>query len=84
MVPTAFDEENGVLSAPVGMTHAECEALSAWRGNLSDGTPCVISCYKPTAEEWAEIRRTGRVWLLVMGTSMPPVALVGKSPFSSE
>jgi hypothetical protein len=81
MKPTAFDEETGVLDAPLGMSPDECEPLSVYRGNMQDGTPCVISCWKPTAEEIAEIQRTGRVWIIVMGQTMPPISPTGHYPF---
>ncbi len=81
MIATAFDEENQVLDAPPGMTVDECEPLSVWRGNDVAGNPVVISCWKPTTEEWAEMRRTGRLWIIVHGHSMPPIAPVGISPF---
>jgi hypothetical protein len=78
MIPTAFDEENGVLDAPQGMSN--CEPLSVWRGEQDD-TPMVISCWKLTVEELEEINKTGKVWLWVRGQSMPPVALQTTHPF---
>lgn len=82
MTPTAFDEENAVLDPPVDMTLDECSVLSVYKGNMQDGTPVVISCWKPTKEEWEEIQKTGRVWLIVYGNGMPPVALTGNKPFN--
>jgi hypothetical protein len=84
MLATAFDEENAVLDAPAGMTPEQCEPLSVWRGNDESGAPVVISCWKPTAEEWEEMRRTGRVWIIVHGLSMPPLVPVGSSPFRRD
>lgn len=81
MNTSAFDEENGVLDGPPGMSPDECECLSVYRGKDNDGFDVVISCWKPTPEEWEEMRRTGRVWLVVCGRTMPPVAVLGKSPF---
>lgn len=81
MVPTAFDEENCVLDGPSGTTSKECGPLSVWRGNLEDKTPVVISCWKPTAEELEEIRKTGRVWVMIWGQTMPPILPLGISPF---
>lgn len=80
MVPTAFDEENGVLDSPPGMFPDECEPLSVWRGPYVD-YPVVISCWKITDEEFANICMTRRVWLMVYGYSMPPVILSGIKPF---
>jgi hypothetical protein len=81
MIATAFDEENGVLDGPPGSTSEEVAPLSVWRGAMQDGRPCVISCWKPTKEEMEEIHRTGRVWILVLGYSMPPIAPTGCNPF---
>lgn len=84
MIATAFDEENLVLDAPPGMTADECEPLSVWRGDDDAGNPVVISCWKPTTEEWKEMQRTGRIWIIVHGRTMPPIAPVGVSPFYKQ
>ena len=84
MIATAFDEENGVLDAPPGMTPEECQMLSVFRGVTEFGVPVVISCWKPTAEEWEEMRRSGRVFLMVMGQTMPPVFVSGVNPFTTR
>ena len=62
---TSFPESNCVLDKPPGMTYEECEAASVCRTHTPHGIPVVISCWKVTAEELAEITRTGRVWLWV-------------------
>lgn len=84
MIPTGFDEENGVLGRPIGMTDEQCLPLSICRTYLHDGLPCIISCWKMTADELAEINRTGRVWLGIVGPSMPPAFLAGISPFNQD
>lgn len=81
MIATAFDEENGVLDGPEGTTCDEVHPLSVWRGPMTDGTPVVISCWKPTIEEMEEIKKTGRIWIMVMGYSMPPILPTGTNPF---
>ena len=84
MVPSGFDQENGVLDPPIGMDATDCHALSVWRGLTYGDTPVVISCWKVTAEELEEIRRTGRVWLYIMGTTMPPAYPTGFNPFEER
>lgn len=79
--PADFAESNVVLEKPSTMTAEECSALSAFQGLTADGLPVVISCWKLTAEELAEINRTGRVWLLVYGTAMFPSCVAGEKPF---
>ena len=81
MFPSGFAEENGVLGAPAGMTPDECEPLSVWRGANDLGAAVVVSCWKVTPEELREIEKTGRVWLVVLGQTMPPVVVLGTSPF---
>lgn len=80
MLPASFPESEHALGGPDGMSPDECEALSVRHGTM-DGKPVVISCWKLTAEELAEVNRTGRVWLGVLGTTMPPVFLDGLKPF---
>lgn len=81
MEACGFPQENLVLHPPSGMTADECAVLSAFAGQDSAGWPVVITCWKLTAEELAEVQRTGRVWLGVLGQTMPPVWLVGTNPF---
>lgn len=81
MTPTSFTESNHVLDKPPGWDYDQCEALSVCVTKQPDGMPVVISCWKVTAEELAEINRTGRVWLVVPGRSMPPVSVQGSTPF---
>lgn len=81
MEAASFDEANIVLSRPPDMTADECTPLSVWRGVTENDAPIVISCWKVTAEELEEIKKTGRVWLTVVGYTMPPVSLAGTSPF---
>lgn len=79
MVPTSFAESNGVLDAPKGM-EAECDPLSVAFAQMGS-MPCVVSCWKLTTEELETINRTGRVWLLIAGQTMPPVVLQTEKPF---
>lgn len=82
MNATAFNEENAVLDRPTDMSADECDALSVWRGPMENGQHVVISCWKPTKEEWEEMQRTGRIWIIVLGQSMPPIAPTGHNPFT--
>lgn len=81
---TSFDESDSVLGKPPGMTHEECSALSILRLQTQEGFPLVVSCWKLTAEELAEINKTGRVWLGIYGHTMPPAFVAGLKPFSTE
>ncbi len=80
MVPTAFDEDNDVLGPPKGLTEDDVTSLSIHRG-VVNGHAVVVSCWKASKEELAEIARTGRVWLVVAGGTMYPAYLLGTNPF---
>lgn len=87
MVPASFDESDEVLERPPELHADDCEALSVWRGSIETASgikPVVISCWKLTQEEREVVLRTGRVWLLVFGHSMPPVFLQGTNPFHGD
>jgi hypothetical protein len=81
MEACSFEESNVVLGRPQSMTDEQCGPLSVWRGVCADGVPRVISCFKLTKDELEQINRTGRVWLFVIGETMPPVALQTAHPW---
>ena len=81
MIPTSFDESDAFLGPPPGVSDEDCESLSIKRAVTPQGQPVVISCWKMTREELEEVNRTGRVWLLIWGQTMPPAALAGIKPF---
>lgn len=81
MIPASFDESTEVLAAPASMTGDQCEPLCVWRGDNRDGFPCVVSCWKLEQYELDEINRTGRVWLILCGETMPPTLPLGFNPF---
>lgn len=83
MVPCDFAESNLVLDKPPSMTRDECTPLSVLYTKTADDKPVVISCWKLTRDELDEIIRTGRVWLTVYGSGMPPVALGTDKPFET-
>jgi hypothetical protein len=79
MIASSFDESNCILNPPEGMSPEECNVLSVCKGMIGD-MPVVISCWKCTKEELEEINRTGRVWLMIMGETMPPAHIQGIKP----
>lgn len=79
-VPASFAESNAILDKPDDMTYDECEAISCLRGLTESGYPVVISAWKLSREELAEINRTGRLWLIVMGLTQPPMIVSGNKP----
>ena len=82
--PASFEESNAALGKPHDMLGDDCEALSVVRGETTNGHPVVISCWKLTAEELAEVNQTGRIWLGIYGRTMPPTFIDGTNPFAKE
>jgi hypothetical protein len=80
MVPCSFKEENCLLDMPPEIAQLG-QPLPVCIGMQENSYPVVISCWKVTKEELEEIKRTGRIYLIVLGTMHPPVDLVGISPF---
>lgn len=64
-----------VLGPPKGMDETQVSRLPVF----SNGVDCV-SCWQLSPEELDEVKRTGRVFLLVtgMGGTMPPVYVGGE------
>lgn len=82
MFPANFDEANTNMAPPEGVSEDEVGTLRVWKGSGTSGEgSIVISCWKPTQEELEEIQRTGRVWLWIMGKTMPPAFVSGKFPW---
>ena len=84
-VPTSFAESNAVLDKPPSMSYDECAAISIMRGSVGLGgtenrMPVVMTCWKLTQEELDDINRTGRIWVLVCGETMPPMCVEGMKP----
>lgn len=84
MIATSFAESNAVMEKPPDMSAEECAALAVCRTETAEGWPLVISCWKLTKVEQELINQTGRVWLVVVGETMPPVELRVASPFVSQ
>ena len=79
----SFPEENAILDPPPGWTLEQCECLPVHLNHLPGSLPVIISCWKLTKEELAEVNKTGRIWLTVAGGNMPPVLVAGEKPFAS-
>lgn len=70
--PVQFAEANLVLTPPPGEEESVVQ-LPVLRDN-----GVIVSCWRPSEAELAEIMRTGRIWLSVWsGASSPPVYVTG-------
>jgi hypothetical protein len=85
MKPETFPQKNFTFGPPQGVSEQECGNLPCYRGK-EEGTnwPVIISAWKPSAEELAEINKTGIVWLQIYSNGMPPVSVSGISPWKTE
>lgn len=74
--PTDFPESNFTWKGwPATENRPEVLDLPAYRSDNE-----TISCWELSEHEIAEVARTGRVWLRVVG-QQPPVCVEGGSPF---
>lgn len=64
---------NAVLGAPPGATIEQCTALPVRRVQYEDGTPAVVSYWKPTEDELTLLRMGCTVRLIVHGHTHAPV-----------
>ena len=81
MIATSFPESNKVIDKPSDMTRDECDALSVFIGQDSNGFDVIISCWKPTKEELKEFNKTGRLWVYHYGTILQPHSASCHNPF---
>lgn len=80
--PVSFPEANAVLfGTPEDRASGKVIDLPIHRYEDAEGKPRVISKWKLSADELAEVMRTGHVWLHAWGTTHPPIAVSGANPF---
>lgn len=80
--PVAFPESNAVLTgSPEDRAAGTVLDLPIHRYRDLDRNSHVISCWRLTNEEWAEVARTGLIWFHAWGETHPPVSIIGLSPF---
>lgn len=66
-----------MLGAPEGWTpetSGPCVGLPI-RDEMSGDVPCMVSCWEPTPADLAALAAGGKVYLRVVGTQHPPVAI---------
>ena len=78
--PVRFENANRVYRG----TMENSTDLHVWHGESGDGVVESISCWALSDDEIAEVKRTGRVWLRIVGEGHPHVAVQGDWPFVRE
>lgn len=71
---TQHPSNNGVLSAPDGMSHEQCKAAPITRVYFTESEDHAVRTYwQPTEAERAAIAAGAMVCVQVLGRSMPPM-----------
>jgi hypothetical protein len=87
MQPIIFDQANHTLKAPPGadeVTKMDILDLPVFRGKDANDMPVVRSCWQCSPEEIMEIRKTGKIYLSVMGFTHPPLCVTGFNPVAEH
>lgn len=68
---------NRALGAPAGWKQGDlqCDALTIRDDTMGNGVRCVVSHWKPTAEELKALNDGAVIALAVIGQTMPPVSM---------
>lgn len=79
MTPIDFNESNHRFGPPPEMNDAQCGTLFVHKGEVPsgslEGTPIIVSCWIPTPAEREMIAEGHPIYLTILGTGQPPVAL---------
>ena len=82
MKPIEFPESNIVLNKPDEMTDEECMPLPVCVCRDVDDLPLIISCWKPTPEEWDTLCEQGRIYIAIVSEEYhPPLIVFPGNPF---
>jgi hypothetical protein len=80
MQPVSFFEETTVLPCDDQLV----EPLPVATVMFHDRVPGLISCWKLTPEEFEEILRTKRIYLIVYSNIHPVVSITANNPFENN
>jgi hypothetical protein len=73
-----FAESNTVMLAPAGMEN--CNDVHACK-TTCDGSPVVVTAWRPSPEELVKINLGEPVWLILWGHAMQPAKVTADNPF---
>lgn len=72
MKPVEFKDKNIVLKA------LDCGELPA----LQTKDNCIVSCWEMNKKEKEQFKKTGKIWLSVIGLKHPPICLSVEQPYT--
>ncbi len=85
-----FEERNDYIGKPADITDNQCYALPVARiittipGPTSDDAPANVaahvSCWELTEDELEEVKKTGKVYVKILGSTLAPMSLHGSLP----
>lgn len=80
-----FPGANVRLDAPPGLEE-QVHDIVAYKGpcTCGDCPEQVVTCWRLSPEELEQVKKTGVVWLYLMGPSMQPAYIGTDSPFHQE
>lgn len=81
MIPTSFKETNQLLGAGNNPGTGDLPIARSLMDIEGKPVPCIVSCWKLSPEELQRIQETGKVWVTIMGVSMPPIQPMAFHPF---
>lgn len=93
MIILEFEEQTRVLGAPKGWDQKQLQCgMLPIADVMWDGVQAMVSYWKPTPEELAQLNAGAHIQLSVVGTSHPPVsvdvarckALIERAPSGSD
>lgn len=75
--PISFDEGNTVFGL---LTSDHDGSLACYSTPPDDPEPMMVTCWKLNSEEYKEVVKTGRVWVMMYADTAPPFAVCGLKP----
>lgn len=84
MLPHHFDQANKTYTKPKGWEDEQCGDLHVCQTQYADGTPLIVSYWKPSYEDLQALNNGGGIYLMITTNVQPPVCLQTESPFGVE
>lgn len=75
------------MAEPISFPEANWQRVASEGEQVVAVVPCfidanqVLTCWQLSPEEIAEVVRTGKIWLGIVGDSTPPAWIQGTTPF---